>query len=88
MSYTLVVRIWELFINMIVAEVLCQQLFYGGSVIISVDDDKLEGHAHDIDDIVDEPSGFVAFHTVNISSDVDPSVPCFRNAYAVQFLLC
>ena len=39
---------------MIVAEVLCQHLLYGCSVIVSVDDDKLEGRTHDVDDIVDE----------------------------------
>ena len=56
---------------MIVAEVLCQHLFYGSTVIVSVDDDKLEGHTHDVDDIVDEPSGFVALHTMYVSSDAN-----------------
>ena len=39
---------------MIVAEVLCQHLLYGGSVIVSVDYDKLEGCSDNIDDIVDD----------------------------------
>lgn len=69
--YTLVTRIRELFIDMIVAEVLCQHLLYGGSVIVSVDYDKLEGCSDNIDDIVDEPSGFVALHAVYVSSDTD-----------------
>ena len=56
---------------MIVAEVLCQHLLYGCSVIVSVDDDKLEGRTHDVDDIVDEPSGFVALHTVYVGGDTD-----------------
>ena len=56
---------------MIVAEVLCQHLLYGGSVIVSVDYDKLEGCSDNIDDIVDEPSGLVALHAVYVSSDTD-----------------
>ena len=68
MSYALVTWIRELFINMIVAEVLSQHLLYGSSVIVSVDDDKLEGSTHDVDDIVDEPSGFVALHAMYIVS--------------------
>lgn len=44
---------------------------YGGSVIASVDYDKLEGCSHNIDDIVDEPSCFVALHAVYISSDTN-----------------
>ena len=42
---------------MIVAEVLCQHLLYGGSVIVSVDYDKLEGYSHNIDDIVRDGYG-------------------------------
>ena len=73
---------------MIVAEVLCKHLLYGGSVIVSVDYDKLEGCSHNIDDIVDEPSCFVAFHAMYVSSDTDFPTAAFRNYYSVHLTLC
>ncbi len=76
-----------MFINMVVAEILSQHLFYGSSVIVSVDADKLEGSAHNIDDVVNEPSGFITFHAVYVGSNLNFSVPHFGNIYAAQFFL-
>jgi len=73
---------------MIVAEVLCKHLLYGGSVIVSVDYDKLEGCSHNIDDIVDEPSCFVALHTMYVSGDTEFSAAAFRYFYPIHFTLC
>ena len=56
-------------------------------MIVSVDDDKLEGRTHDVDDIVDEPSGFVALHTVYIGGDTDISWGFFFYRYSVELIV-
>ena len=69
MRHTLVSRIGEPSANMIIIEIIGEHILDGCPVIVAMDDDELEGYSHKINNVVDEPPGLAARHSMHVSDD-------------------
>lgn len=74
--------------NVIVAEIICQHIFDCSPVVVSMDDDQLEGYTNGIYDVVDEAMCLIAFHSMYISYDFDMFGAKLSDLKSADFLLC
>ena len=69
MCYTLISRIREPPVDMIVIEVIGEHILDGCPAIVTMDNNELEGYSHKINNVVDKPSCLAARHPVYVSDD-------------------
>lgn len=68
-----------------IVKVCIEHVTDGSTMVVAVDYDENERNPHHIDNVIDEASGFAAFHAVYICRDAECAGCCLIEREPVKF---